>query len=107
MGPARPTGEEVLDWGTARSTFLADGGVENSVADPVKLHGVKRRSILFDLPYWKVKFLTRVYLVLCPTIIYRCTKPLPMYLNIPRTWWLQYYKSNECCVHDCFAYCKE
>ena len=55
MGPDRPTGEEVLEWGTARSTFLADGGVENSNGDPVKLHGVKRRSIFFNLPYWKVQ----------------------------------------------------
>lgn len=55
MGPDRPTGEEVLVWGTARSSFLADGGVENSNGDPVKLHGVKRRSIFFDLPYWKVQ----------------------------------------------------
>ena len=31
-----------------------DGGVENLDEDPVKLHGVKRCSILFDLPYWKV-----------------------------------------------------
>ena len=57
VGPDRPTGEEVLQWGTTRSIFLADGGVENSMGDPVKLHGVKRRSILFDLPYWKVPFL--------------------------------------------------
>jgi hypothetical protein len=26
--------------------------------DPVKRHGVKRRSILFDLPYWKVRDFT-------------------------------------------------
>ena len=57
VGPDRPTGEEVLAWGTARSTLIADGGVENSNVDPVKLHGVKRRSIFFDLPYWKVHFL--------------------------------------------------
>jgi hypothetical protein len=57
VGPDRPTCDEVLQWGTARSMFLADGGVENSMGDPVKLHSVKRRSILFDLPYWKVPIL--------------------------------------------------
>ena len=56
MAPDRPTGEEILQWGTARSNFLAGGGAENSNGDPVKLHGVKRRSIFFDLPYWKVQF---------------------------------------------------
>jgi hypothetical protein len=54
MAPERPSGEEVLTWGTERSEFLAAGGQENSYEDPVKRHGVKRRSILFDLPYWKV-----------------------------------------------------
>jgi len=54
LPPQRPTGEEVLRWGSQRSDFLRNGGVENSDADPVKLHGVKRRSIFFDLPYWKV-----------------------------------------------------
>jgi len=54
MAPERPSGEEVLSWGTERSAFLAGGGLENSMEDPVKRHGVKRRSIWFDLPYWKV-----------------------------------------------------
>jgi len=55
LPPERPIGEEVLRWGTQRSEFLRNGGVENSDVDPVKLHGVKRRSIFFDLPYWKVR----------------------------------------------------
>ena len=28
--------------------------MENSTEDPVKLHGVKRRSTFYDLPYWEV-----------------------------------------------------
>jgi hypothetical protein len=58
VAPDRPTGEEILQWGMARSNFIPDGGAENSAGDPVKLHGVKRRSIFFDLPYWKVQFWT-------------------------------------------------
>ena len=54
LPPERPTGEEIFRWGTQCSQFLANGGVENSSEDPVKLHGVKRESIFFQLPYWKV-----------------------------------------------------
>ena len=54
LPPERPTGEEIFRWGAQRSQFLANGGVENSSEDPVKLHGVKRESIFFQLPYWKV-----------------------------------------------------
>ena len=51
LAPERPTGEEILQWATEREQFLREGGVENSEDDPVRLHGVKRRSIFFDLPY--------------------------------------------------------
>ena len=58
MAPERPSGREVLQWGTERSEFLAAGGQESSIEDPVKRHDVKRRSLLFDLPYWKVCIIT-------------------------------------------------
>ena len=54
MAPQRPTGEEILRWSTEREEYLRQGGVENSSDNPVRLHGVKRRSILFDLPYRQV-----------------------------------------------------
>jgi len=47
IAPDRPTGEEILQWGIEREEFLRAGGVENSDDDPVRLHGVKRRSIFF------------------------------------------------------------
>jgi hypothetical protein len=50
LAPKAPTGEEVMRWGTQRSQFLSNGGVENSNMDLVKLHGVKRKSILFFSP---------------------------------------------------------
>jgi len=55
LPPERPSGEEILRWATSKYDYLRDGGIENAEEDPIKLHGVKRRSILFDLPYWKVK----------------------------------------------------
>ena len=54
MAPNRPTWEEILRWGCERDNFLRGGGVENTEDDPVKLHGVKRKSIFFNLSYWKV-----------------------------------------------------
>lgn len=54
LPPERPAGEEVLRWGAKRSQFLVDGGIANSREDPVRLHGGKRRSIFFNLPYWQV-----------------------------------------------------
>jgi len=54
LPPERLTGEEVCRWGTERSRFLRNGGVENADDDPVKLHGVKRCSVFFLLHYWKV-----------------------------------------------------
>lgn len=53
--PQRRTGTEVLNQGRARSEWLRDGGIEDSQEDPVKRHGVKRSSILYALPYWKVR----------------------------------------------------
>jgi len=56
LPPARPTGKETFRWGTERSRFLRDRGVENSNDDPVRLHGVKRSGVFFQLPYWKVSY---------------------------------------------------
>ena len=53
--PQRRTGVEIMRQGMERSQFLRNGGVEDSNDDPVKQHGVKRVSILYALPYWKVR----------------------------------------------------
>ena len=34
--------------------YLADGGRENGKEDLIYKHGVKRRSCLDELPYWRV-----------------------------------------------------
>lgn len=52
--PRRRSGIEILEQGRGRASWLRGGGVEDSDGDPVKEHGVKRASILFALPYWKV-----------------------------------------------------
>lgn len=41
LPPKRPTREEILRWDAEHSKFLADGGIENSHEDPMKLYGVK------------------------------------------------------------------
>ena len=54
--PPRQTGLTVIQRGASRAAFLELGGRPNSKHDPVKRTGVKRISILFNLPYWKVIF---------------------------------------------------
>ena len=44
--------------GVQYQDWLEQGNRDGSDGDPSKTHGVKRRSILNDLPYWKVQFLT-------------------------------------------------
>ena len=34
--------------------WIEEGNWEGSFGDPSKVHDVKRKSILFKLPYWKV-----------------------------------------------------
>ena len=52
--PGRPTGRDIMERGEERAAFLEFGGEVDDDDDPVKVHGVKRASILFELPYWKV-----------------------------------------------------
>ena len=53
--PPRQCGLTVLQRGGWRESFLQCGGRPNLNADPVKKTGVKRISVLFQLPYWQVR----------------------------------------------------
>jgi hypothetical protein len=48
------TADEQVQRATEYQTWLDEGNKEGVVGDPSKTHGVKRRSILHNLPYWKV-----------------------------------------------------
>ena len=50
----RLEGEEILRMAEERAQYLADGGRMDAKEDPVKVHGLKRVSALFLLPYWVV-----------------------------------------------------
>ena len=50
----RPSGRDIMEHGEERAAFLEFGGEADDDNDPVKVHGVKQASILFELPYWKV-----------------------------------------------------
>jgi hypothetical protein len=52
--PMTVTIEEQLRRIAKMKEWLEDGNSEGSRGDPSKVHGVKRRSTLYDLPYWKV-----------------------------------------------------
>jgi hypothetical protein len=56
--PRRPIGEYIRQKVEEREEFVDNQHVsrdnKNLPKDPVKEHGVKRRSKLFDISYWKV-----------------------------------------------------
>ena len=56
--PKVVTGDEQALRGVQYQDWLGNGNKDGSDGDPSKIHGVKRRSILHDLPYWKVRTFT-------------------------------------------------
>lgn len=63
--PVRPSGHNILRMAEERELYLIDGGHEDGEDDPVKVHEVKRRSVLFDLPYWAVSSQHLLVLITC------------------------------------------
>jgi hypothetical protein len=54
--PRAITVEEQLRCTNEYKAWKQAGNREGAVGDPSKVHGIKRRSILYRLPYWKVRF---------------------------------------------------
>ena len=52
--PSVVTAEEQVSRANEYQKWLDKGNREGGVGDPSKVHGVKRKSILHNLPYWKV-----------------------------------------------------
>ena len=48
--------EEQLQYASKYKAWKQARNKEGAVGDPSKIHGIKRRSILYWLPYWKVKY---------------------------------------------------
>ena len=59
--PVRMTGERTMQCVEDRERYLRDGGREGGNEDPVHVHGVKHKSCLDALSYWKVSY----YKLLC------------------------------------------
>lgn len=51
--PPSVTPTQILEWARERDNWLQDGRRVRA-ADPVRRTGIKRRSLLYDLPYWEV-----------------------------------------------------
>jgi hypothetical protein len=51
---SRVSVEEQVWYGEEYAAWKAAGNRDGGAGDPSKKHGVKRNSILFQLPYWKV-----------------------------------------------------
>lgn len=54
--PKVVTVEEQMRQAIAYESWKREGNREGGLGDPSKIHGVKRLSILFRLPYWKVRY---------------------------------------------------
>jgi hypothetical protein len=52
-----PTIEEILSRAAATTTWIDGGFAHGAQGNPSKDHGVKRRSIFYDLPYFGVSIL--------------------------------------------------
>jgi hypothetical protein len=52
--PGRVSVEEQVRYGKEYAAWKAAGNRDGGAGDPSKKYGVKRNSILFRLPYWKV-----------------------------------------------------
>jgi hypothetical protein len=52
-----PTTEEILSQVVATITWIDSGFAHGAQGDPSKDHGVKKKSILFYLPYFEVSIL--------------------------------------------------
>jgi hypothetical protein len=55
--PRRLSGQEHLRYANDRQEWIRKEGahVGGQTADPIHEHGVKTKTSLFDLPYWKVR----------------------------------------------------
>jgi hypothetical protein len=59
-----PTTKEILSRAaTTTTTWIDSGFAHGAHGDPSKDHGVKRRSILYDLPYFGVSILLLLYIL--------------------------------------------
>jgi hypothetical protein len=52
-----PTTKEILSQATVTTTWINSGFAHGAQGNSSKDHGVKRRSILYDLPYFGVSIL--------------------------------------------------
>ncbi len=55
--PLMPTTQEMLSRAAVTRTWIDSGFAQGAQGDPSKDHGVKRRSILYDLPCFVVSIL--------------------------------------------------
>ncbi len=71
--PLLPTTKEILSWAVETTTWIDSGFTHGAQGDPSEDHGVKKRSIFYDLPYFGVRIL------LCYRSYLACSLNLIMY----------------------------
>ena len=55
------TGNQTIRRGYESEAYIDGGGMEKDEEFPAKVHGVKRVSALYELPYWRVSSLHNIY----------------------------------------------
>jgi hypothetical protein len=75
------TGNQTIRRGRESDAYIDGGGMEKDAEFPAKVHGVKRVSALYQLPYWRVSAqnhnalrLLVFIMTLCPTHIAGCMR---------------------------------
>lgn len=53
--PSRPSRDDILRIGEERALYLVGGGREDGEEDPVKVYGVKKVNVLYQLTYRAVR----------------------------------------------------
>ena len=97
------TGNQTIRRGYESEAYIDSGGLEKDKDFPAKVHGVKRVSALFQLPYWRVRLLNPI-VYMCPVVFIQPTWNIS-FCNMVNLLFIHPMCCSivECSLHFCFA----
>ena len=92
------SGNQTIRRGRESEAYIDGGGLEKDEEFPAKVHGVKRVSALFQLPYWRVSDFNLHTSILgrelntihTSTMLYYGTSPHRLQNQVTPSWWTHY-----------------